>query len=98
MGGSFYYLCFVFVMLSCLFIATLWSPAGKGLTSWLSCLMIYCVFVTCPCGVLCQVWYLIVSISDLCFLNYFVQKASLATMLNCQLYYYYPNKKTRVEQ
>ena len=25
------YLCFVFVMLSCLFIAILWSPAGKGL-------------------------------------------------------------------
>ena len=29
-------LCFVFVMLSCLFIAALWSPAGKELTSWLS--------------------------------------------------------------
>ena len=24
-----FYLCFVFVMLSCLFIATLWSLAGK---------------------------------------------------------------------
>ena len=29
------YLCLVFVMLSRLFIAALWSPAGKGLTSWL---------------------------------------------------------------
>ena len=29
------YLCLVFVMLSHLFIAALWSPAGKGLTSWL---------------------------------------------------------------
>ena len=29
------YLCFVFFMLSRLFIAALWSPAGKGLTSWL---------------------------------------------------------------
>ena len=28
-------LCLVFVMLSRLFIAALWSPAGKGLTSWL---------------------------------------------------------------
>ena len=27
------YLCLVFVMLSRLFIATLWSPAGKGLSS-----------------------------------------------------------------
>ena len=30
----FCYLWFGFVMLSCLFIAALWSPAGKGLTSW----------------------------------------------------------------
>ena len=29
----FCYLCFVFVMRSCLFIVALWSPAGKGLTS-----------------------------------------------------------------
>ena len=41
-------------------------PAGKGLTSWLSC-----VFVTFPYGVLGQVWYLIVSIPDLCLLSYF---------------------------
>ena len=29
------YLCIVFVMLSRLLIAALWSPEGKGLTSWL---------------------------------------------------------------
>ena len=29
------YLCLVFVMLSHVFIAALWSPTGKGLTSWL---------------------------------------------------------------
>ena len=34
----FCYLCFVFFMLSCLFFAALRSPAGKGLTSWLSCM------------------------------------------------------------
>ena len=28
------YLGFVFIMLSRHFIATLWSPVGKGLTSW----------------------------------------------------------------
>ena len=28
--NNFCYLCFVFVMLSCMFIAALWSPAGKG--------------------------------------------------------------------
>ena len=43
-----------------LFICALWSPAGKGLTSWLS-------FVVCnfPIGILGRVWYLIVSTPDL---------------------------------
>ena len=62
-------LCFVSVMLSCLFIAALWSPAGKGLTlGSLVCDFFSCVFVTFPCGVLSQVKYLIVSISELCLL------------------------------
>ena len=48
-------------MLSRLSIAALWSPAGKGLTSWLL-LVILSVFVfTLPCGILGQVCYLIVS-------------------------------------
>ena len=58
-------------MLSRLFIAALWSPAGEGLTSWLSFVMFNCVFVTFPCGILGQVWYLIVSIPDLCHPFYF---------------------------
>ena len=33
-------LCLVFVMLSRLFIAALWSPDGKGLTSWLMYVML----------------------------------------------------------
>ena len=37
------YLCLVCVMLSRLFIAALWSAAGKGLTSWLSFVMFNCV-------------------------------------------------------
>ena len=32
---------------------------------------VYCIFVTFPCGILGQVWYLIVSFSDLCRLSYF---------------------------
>ena len=34
------FLCFVFVfgIMSSLFIAALWSPAGEGLASWLSCM------------------------------------------------------------
>ena len=58
------YLCLVFVILSRLFIAALWSPAGKGLTSWLLSVIFYFFFVTFPCGILGQVWYLIVSFPD----------------------------------
>ena len=64
------YLCLVFAMLSRLYIAALWSPAGKGLTSWLLFVMFNCIFVTVPCGILGQVWYLIASIPDLCRLSY----------------------------
>ena len=39
-----YYLCFVFVILPGLFIAALWSSAGKALTFFaLYYLMFYCV-------------------------------------------------------
>ena len=65
------YLCLVFVMLSRLFIAALWSPAEKGLASWLLFVMSNCDFVTFPFGILGQVWYLIVSIPDLCCLSNF---------------------------
>ena len=60
------YLCLVFVMLLRRFIAAVWSPAGKGLTSWLLFVMFNCVFVTFLCGILGQVWYLVVSFPDLC--------------------------------
>ena len=59
------YLCLVFVMLLRLFNAALWSPAGKGLTSWLLFVMSNCDFVTFPYGILGQLWYLIALISDL---------------------------------
>ena len=56
-------LCFFSVLcLLCLcarlFICALWSPAGKGLTSWLSFVVSNCEFVTFPIGILGQVWYL----------------------------------------
>ena len=65
------YVCLVFVMLWRLFIAALWSPAGKGLTSLLLFAAFNCVFATFPCGILGQVWYLIVSSPDACRLSYF---------------------------
>ena len=65
------YFCIVFVMLSRLLISALWSSAGKGLTSCLSFLVLNCVFVTFLFGILGQVWYLVVLITDLCHLSYF---------------------------
>ena len=58
-------------MLSHLLIAALWSPAGKGLTFWLSFVVLNCVVVIFPFGILGRVWYLIVLIADLCPLSYF---------------------------
>ena len=58
-------------MLSRLFIVALWSPAGKGLTSWLL-LVTFIVFLLLSHVVSwVQVWYLIVSFPDLCRLLYF---------------------------
>ena len=34
----------IFSSLSCLFFVALWSPAGKGLTSWLSCVLCFVSF------------------------------------------------------
>ena len=42
MGHIFLYFC------SRLFIDALWSPAGKGLTPWLSFMMLNCEVVTFP--------------------------------------------------
>ena len=70
-------LCFCSVLcLLCLcarlFICALWSPAGKGLTSWLS-------FVVSTVSFSLSHWYpgsgvVLVSIPDICTLNYFDQQ------------------------
>ena len=65
-----------------LFLVYLGSPAGKGLTSWLSIVMFNCLFVTFPCSILGQVWYLIVSIPALCPLSHFY----IVSMLLLTLY------------
>ena len=45
-----FFLCLMFFMLSRLFIAALWSPAGKELTSWIL-LVMFIVFSYSP------MWY-----------------------------------------
>ena len=55
-------------MLSRLFIAALWPPAGKGLTLWSSFVMFKSVLSLS--GILGQAGNLIVSIPDLCHLSY----------------------------
>ena len=65
-----------------LFICALWSPAGKGLTSWLSFVVSNCEFVTFQFDILGRVWCLIVSIPDLCILTYFVLKDQFGHMTN----------------
>ena len=49
------FLCLVFLMLLRL-MAGLLALVGD----------VYCIFVTFPCGILGQVWHLIVSFPDLC--------------------------------
>ena len=58
---------FVFAILSCLSHAALWSPAENGLSSLMFYFFIVLLlFVTFPYGILGQLWYLIVSLPDLC--------------------------------
>ena len=60
------YIFLVFVMLLRLFIAALWSPAGKGLTSWLLFMMFNCDFGHF------LIWYRGSGVvPDLCRLSYF---------------------------
>ena len=65
--------CLVFAMFCArLFICALWSPAGKGLTSWLSFVVSSVSFsLSHWYPVSGVVWYLIVSIPDLCTITYF---------------------------
>ena len=64
-----------FVLLSCAsvylcLVVTCWESADL-----LALVCDACVFVTFPCGILGQVWYLIASIPDLCRLSYFSEQS-----------------------
>ena len=45
-------------------------------------MMFKCIFVTFPCGILGQVWYLIVLFPDLCHLSYFGTAVARLNIVN----------------
>ena len=57
-------LCLLYLC-ACLFICAFWSPAGKGLTSWLS-------FVVSAVSLSLSHWYPVL-IPDICTLTYFAR-------------------------
>ena len=59
---------YVFASIHCYLVVTCWERAD------LLALVgdVYCIFVTFHCGILGQVWYLIVSSPDFCCLSYFL--------------------------
>ena len=61
--------CYAFASVHCCLVVTCSEKADL----WLLFVMFNGVFVTFPCGILGQVWYLIVSILDLCRLSYLEQ-------------------------
>ena len=62
------FLCYAVLSIPCSFVIRCLERADLLA---LLCVMFSCVFVTFPYGVPCQVWYLTVSIPDLCLLIYF---------------------------
>ena len=61
--------CHAVLPVHCSLVVTSWERAGLLA---LLCVMFPRVFVTFPCVVLGQVWYLIVSIPDLCLVPYYL--------------------------
>ena len=61
-------LCHVVLPVSCSLVVTCWERADVSALLYVA---FCCVFVSFPYNVLGQVWYLIVSIPDLCLLPYF---------------------------
>ena len=61
--------CHNFASVHCCLVVNCW----ERVTSCLSFVMVNCVLVIFPFGILGQVWYLIVSIPDFCHISYFVK-------------------------
>ena len=68
--------CYAFASVYCCLVVTCWERAG--LLAPVGGVLLY--FVTFPCGILGQVWYLIEAIPDLCPLSYF---DCFSVMIHC---------------
>ena len=64
------YLCFCILCFSCFRVCVVTCREKADLLALVG--DVYCICVTFPCGILGQVWYVIVSFPDLCRLSYFV--------------------------
>ena len=71
---------FIFVLLSCPILSALWPHDFLAI----SCVVFSCVCVTFPYGVPSQVWYLIVSIPDLC-LPFYLDHRFCCSVLEMQI-------------
>ena len=71
--------CHAFLSIHCGLVVTCWERADLLA---LLCAMCLLFFVTFPCGVLGQVWYLIELISDPCLLTYFLMQLYVAGHYN----------------
>ena len=59
--------CHAFLSVHCSLVVTCWESAGLLALLYM---MLYCVFLTFPCGVQSKMWYVIAAIPDLYLLSY----------------------------
>ena len=76
--------CHAFLSVHCSLVVTCWERADLLALLYV---MFYCVFVTVLCGVLGQVWCLIVSIPYLCLLSYFYFSDNTNIEICCNRYW-----------
>ena len=77
--------CYLCLSISCSLLVICWERADLLARLYV---MFSCAFVTFPYGILGQVWYLIVSVHDLCFLSYINCWGSVYDLLVFVLHYF----------
>ena len=78
-----FHVCHAFLSVHCSLVVTCWE---RDSLLALLYVMFSCAFVTFQCGVLGQVWYLIVSLPGLCLLTYFNDKVEYGMPVKNKIY------------